>query len=276
MKRLFKFVGSRSAVLSMARGSLKFTPIDELNDPFELTKVIDHAAVRSSLELLRQNGLSEDQFAWLGRQEVVLNLFAPHEKKLNAPRTLAEANHMLSSPLYDDMASMEQRLFSTIESIRNNVGILSLCEGYDSLPMWAYYANQAKGFVVVLEDLDRCFRGDKTGSLNEPKRVDYVERFIGMTFDPSTQDRLFFSKLSDWSHEREWRVVTALNACSFCGGLYSRNVDPLHVTGVICGWRVGADDASSLRDDLMRENPKASFRSTILDGRKVNLDPPLQ
>jgi hypothetical protein len=30
--RLFKFVGSQSAVLNVARGSLKFTPLDELND----------------------------------------------------------------------------------------------------------------------------------------------------------------------------------------------------------------------------------------------------
>jgi len=30
--RLFKFVVSKSAVLNMARGSLKFTPLDELND----------------------------------------------------------------------------------------------------------------------------------------------------------------------------------------------------------------------------------------------------
>ena len=78
--------------------------------------------------------------------------------------------------------------------------------------MWAHYADLARGFVVVLDDLERSFNGDKTGSLNIPKPVVYADQFIGMTFDPSTQDRLFFSKLSDWSYEREWRVVTALNA----------------------------------------------------------------
>jgi hypothetical protein len=35
--RLFKFVASKSAILSIASGSLKFTPIDDLNDPSELT-----------------------------------------------------------------------------------------------------------------------------------------------------------------------------------------------------------------------------------------------
>ena len=45
----------------------------------------------------------------------------------------------------------------------------------------------------------RSLKGDETGRLNIPKPVVYTNRFIGMTFDPSTQDRLFFSKLSDWS-----------------------------------------------------------------------------
>jgi len=135
-----------------------------------------------------------------------------------------------------------------------------------------------KGFVVIFENLERSFNGDETGSLNVPKSVVYTERFIGMTFDPSTQDRLFFSKLSDWSYEREWRVVTALKACrrSSDGKLYLRDVDPLHLTGVICGWRVGADDLSSLRDDLKRVNPNARLMSAILDGGRVILSPPLQ
>lgn len=275
--RLFKFVASRSAVLNMARGALKFTPIDELNDPSELTPVMDRAAVRSSLELLRENGLTEDQFVWLRRQEAVLDRLAPAEMVLRAPRTIAEANRILSLAVYEDLDYMENKLFSTIKSIRAQVGILSLSERYDSLPMWAHYADLARGFVVVLENIDRSFAGDTTGSLNAPKRVDYAERFIGMTYDPSTQDRLFFSKLLDWSYEREWRVVTALQDCSrsLDGKLYLRDVDPLHVTGVICGWRVNADDIQSLRNDLPRTNHNLRLVSAILDGGTVNLSPPL-
>jgi hypothetical protein len=88
--RLFKFVGSRNAVLNMAKGSLKFTPIDELNDPSELTPVMDRPAVRASLEALRKNGMTQDQFDWLKRQEAVLDLLSPEEKVLIAPRTLKQ------------------------------------------------------------------------------------------------------------------------------------------------------------------------------------------
>jgi len=101
--RLFKFVASTTAVLSMAKGALKFTPIEDLNDPSELTPIMTRAAVRASLDSLRQNGLTQDQFKWLQRQEAVLDLLSPEEKILTAPSTLSEANRMLSIGAYDNL-----------------------------------------------------------------------------------------------------------------------------------------------------------------------------
>jgi hypothetical protein len=276
--RLFKFVGSANAVLNMAHGALKFAPIEELNDPSELTPVMDRPALRSSLKLLRKHGMTQDQFDWLQRQGAILDLLSPEEKVLNAPRTLSEANRMLSISAYDNLDYMEKKLFATIKNIRARVGILSLSLRYDSLPMWAHYADLAKGFVVVLENLENSFKGDETGSLNLPKAVVYSDQFMGMTFDPSTQDRLFFSKLSDWSYEREWRIVTALSACrqSPDGKLYLRDADPVHLTGVICGWRASSDNILSLRNELKRSNPKVKLISASLDSGRVSLSPPLQ
>jgi hypothetical protein len=125
----------------------------------------------------------------------------------------------------------------------------------------------------------QSFKADDTGSLNIPKSVAYAEQFTGMTFDPSTQDRLFFSKLSDWSYEREWRVLTALSACrrSSDGKLYLRDVDRFHPKGVICGWRASADDISLLGEELKRLNPDAKLISASFDGGgRVNLNPSLK
>jgi hypothetical protein len=274
--RLFKYVSSMSAILNMARGLLKFTPIPDLNDPSELTPVMDRDAVRASLTRLRQQGLSEDQFLWLHRQGKTLDLLAPEEKVLNAPSSREQANRMLSIAAYDDLGYMERKLFATIGSIRSKVGVLSLSARHDSLPMWAHYANLAKGYVAVFEGLEKSFPGDDTGSLNVPKPVEYTERFLGMTFDPSTQDRIFFSKLSDWSYEREWRVVTALSDCEQTEGpLYLRAIDPRHLTGVICGWRVEADERAALEQRLAHLDARCRIMSACLDSGAVNLVPPM-
>lgn len=142
--RLFKFVNSAHAVLNIARGSLKFTPLNELNDPTELTPVMNRLAVRHSLKLLREKGFSKEQYHWLRYQDALLELLAPHHKVLRVPKTLTEANRILSISTYDNLDYMERKLFATIESIRMRIGILSLSQRYDSLPMWAHYADQAQ------------------------------------------------------------------------------------------------------------------------------------
>jgi hypothetical protein len=272
--QLHKFVASRSAVLNMAKGCLKFTPIAQLNDPTEMIPIMDRSKVRDSLARLRQNGLTQDQFEWLIRQEATLDLLAPQEKVLRAPRSLAEANKILRLPAYDNLDYMQQKLFATITTIRAKVGILSLTERYDSFPMWAHYADQAKGFVVRLENLKDVFPGDSTGSLNVPKPVSYTEVFSGMTFDPATQDQLFFSKLGDWSYEREWRVVMPLFQCRHVASadLYLHDIPCKHVTMVICGWRVSPDDMASLRDDLAGIRSPAVVIRARLEGARVVLD----
>jgi len=275
--RLFKFVSSRDAILSMAQGLLKFTPIDDLNDPSELTPIMDRAAVRSSLQTLRRNGHTDEQLIWLRHQDAIFDLLAPEEKVIGAPKSRKEADRILRSSIFDDLDYMERKLFSTIKLIRSRVGIMSLSERFDSLPMWAHYAKLAHGFVAVLDNLEDSFAGDATGSLNVTKRVTYVQRYIGMTFDPCTQDRIFFSKLSDWSYEREWRVVTALSACKKASNsnLFLRTLKRSPLRGVICGWRIREDEISALTNDLHSVDRRIQIILAHLDGGVVSLSPTL-
>ncbi len=267
---LYKYVRDREAVLNIARGSLKFTPISDLNDPTELTPVMDRQAVRASLESLRETGYSSYQFTWLRRQGALLRTLAPQQMAIDVPRTAAEASRMLRHPVYNDLDRMETMLFAAAQDIRDRVGVLSLSERYDSLPMWAHYASQARGYVVIFDGLEQEFTGDNTGTLNTPRKVKYTRTFGGMTFDPATQNRLFFSKLIDWSYEREWRIVRALNQCrkSFDNALFLYDCCPGLVSGIICGWQARPEDLSNLRTELRKVNPAATlFSSVLIDGQ---------
>ncbi|MGF6254133.1 DUF2971 domain-containing protein [Ensifer sp. LBL] len=257
MSVLYKFVGSQAAARAIASGSLKFAKIDELNDPSELVPHMNREAVRASLVRVRGTGYTPEQFEWLGCQEAVLRLLSPETLLLSRPRTIEQANRTLASPIYDDLDFMETQLLKTISLIRSRVGVLSLTERFDSLPMWAHYGALAKGYVVQFERLDREFPKNQTGSLNSLKPVAYVDDLLGMTHDPSTQDNLFFCKFRDWSYEREWRIVSALSSCtqSADGKMHLRSINPSTVTGVICGWSVAREEVSSLAADLSSINP---------------------
>jgi hypothetical protein len=60
--RTYKFLVKEEAVLNLARGVTKFTPIGELNDPTEMTPIMSKDAVRESLQRIRRDGYSEEQF----------------------------------------------------------------------------------------------------------------------------------------------------------------------------------------------------------------------
>jgi Protein of unknown function (DUF2971) len=272
--RLFKYVAAPEAVAAMLGGSLKFTPVGELNDPMEVFPFFDEAEVRESLDALRQNGCSEEQFEWLVRQQNLLGLLAPEMIFMPLPKDRELVGRIYGLAAYEHLPLMKQMLVATIGAIRSKVGILSLSERSDCVPMWAHYARDAAGFAIALDGLERRYPGDETGSLNVAKPVLYSERFLGMTFDPPSQDRLFFAKIDDWRYEKEWRVVRALKQCRQVdrpgSPLFLDDVPLDHVAAVICGWKVPDevyDDVSRLAAEV---NPAVTVaRTKIVEGRIV-------
>lgn len=263
MSVLYKFVRSVSAVEGMLRGDLRFSTVSELNDPCELLDEIDEELVVQSLKHMRRVGYSDSEFFWLQRQAALLAALAPESQAIPLPLSPAEAHRQVRSSFYDDVERMARLQRQAVLNIRGSSGILSLTSRYDSLPMWAHYADNARGFVVIFKDLERAFPGDETGVLNQVKSVSYSDEFRGMTFVPSTQNDLFFWKHADWSYEAETRVVSALNMCrlSEVGStqMHLRAIDCECIRGVILGWNV--DDAV-----------KADITRTILTaGRPVDL-----
>lgn len=268
---LFKYVRIEAGSMkSIVNGWLRFTPIAELNDPAELLPVFNEGAILASLAELRQIGHTDEQLRWLHCQEAVLDRLAPGTRILCAPQTKAEADRIIHSSYYSDLAFLREKHAVAVHMITDRVGILSLTGRYDSLPMWAHYANNARGAVIEYEGLDTVFLGDETGSLNAVKPVRYSANPIGMTFDPSTQDDLFFSKFDDWSYECEVRVVKALGECNStqATGLFLHKIPNAHINRIILGWKCPERDEIAVREIVERENPSVQVvRASISNGR---------
>ena len=269
---LYKFVSSPTSVEKIAAGSLKFATIPELNDPNEMLAELNGNGAATSLNELRRTGFSDIQFQWLEHQAAALQRLAPDMQAIALPRNREEATKQLRSPFYDNLSVMEQLHRRTVEIMQTRVGVLSLTSTFESLPMWAHYSNNASGFVVEFRELEAVFCGDGTGSLNALKPVEYYSEYKGMTFDPTTQDNLFFSKHLSWSYEQEWRVVVPLDECSQpIPGLHLRQVPASHVTGVILGWRCSEADKTAIIKAVAQVNPSMSIKQASVPHGKLLL-----
>lgn len=257
---LFKFVRSISAVENILQGHLRFSTVEELNDPTELADEINEQLVLESLARFRNRGYSDTEYEWLCKQGALLQSLSPQSQAIPVPQSAREAHRQITSSFYDDTSRIARLQRSAVRNIKAKAGILSLTSNWSNLPMWAHYAGNADGFVVIFDKLDDYFRGDQTGVLDQVEPVTYSEEFEGMTFRPSTQKNLFFWKYSDWSYEKEFRVVSALERCEKKAvgttTMWLREIDPMFVTGVIVGWNVGKDvrkQLAAIQSNLNRD-----------------------
>ena len=241
----FKFVGNLESVAYLLKGLVRFTPPHELNDPSELQPLFDSIQVRESLANLRTKGYSEADLASLQEQGALLMKLDPRSMAVKPPTTLGEANKLVQAPFYDQTEHLEELLTSTVQSMSGKVGVFCLTRTTDSLPMWAHYAGIARGAIVQFDGLAEEFPGDETGILHQLRDVEYFPRRPSVTFQPASHQHLFFSKLADWSYERESRVVMALSDCEQGQNnsgekLYLYQLKQARASRVILGWNLEA------------------------------------
>jgi hypothetical protein len=251
MPPLYKFISDPEVVRFLLEGTAKFTPIPELNDPSELLPNLVPGEVQRSLSHLREHGYSDDDMVYLRKEENLLRRLAPAYKAIDAPVTKELATALIRSPFYDSSPLLHQLLNGAAREMSSNVGLFCLTKRYDSLPMWAHYAANARGLVVEFQDLEDVFPGDDTGVLYEPIEVRYERERVGVTFDPRSHESIFFSKFQDWSYETEVRVVLPLADCRQVSVgdklLYLFDIPPTCITRVILGWNVAPAVAETVR-----------------------------
>ncbi|MDX2101966.1 MAG: DUF2971 domain-containing protein [Alphaproteobacteria bacterium] len=276
MSPLFKFIGNPDDVRFLLNGCLKFTPIPQLNDPSELVPYVVHDAVAESRERLRREGYNDTDMIYLRRQGNLMNLLAPHRMAIPVPPTKERATEQIRNPLYDNTSWLERLLDATAREMADKVGLLCLTKRFDSLPMWAHYANNANGLTVEFQNLDVVFQGDNTGILREARAVRYQRERTGVTFEPDSFESLFFAKFEDWSYEEEFRVVLPLAECrteqiSGDRRLHTYDVPKSCVTRVILGWQMKDEAAQHVRNLALKLNPRVKVVQAHISRGRVEV-----
>jgi hypothetical protein len=270
---LYKFVSQPSACVNSARGFLKFTPIPELNDPSEMFASINSVEVKESLVRIRKTGYSDEDILALKKQEALMSKLAPEMMAIRVPTSRQEIDQLIKIGLYERIDLLARRLDETVKLMLQRTGILCLTRRYDSFPMWAHYANKAKGFVLEYSTLEECFPGDDTDVLDTLRNVTYGEIRPSVTFDPESHIPLFFSKLSDWSYEQEVRAVRSLSTCitqeTNSGSIHLAEIDKNFLTRILVGWNVPRDVEQMLIRDISEINSAVVVTRVRLENGRV-------
>ncbi len=254
---LHKYVGAGThAVENMAAGRLKFTAIDQLNDPAELVASLRPSAIRESLEELRRGHVTDADVTALQAQMALLVRLAPSEIRASAPLSIDEIVELANAEIFEDDRFLD-RPRRLAEIFRSRTAILSLTDNPDDLRMWASYGAAGDGWLVTIKDLHSAFMSVKVPGLYSPLRANYDPNDPGVTFRPASFLSFFTKKHPEWAGEREWRVVCPLDDCDLSEPTVPLiDIDPSYVYAITAGWAVPDETFKSARERLVAVNPK--------------------
>lgn len=193
----FKFVPfERKDILE--NGKIRFTPIGDFNDPFELEPVITPISREYIKYFL---GLTEEE-----QQEIE---FSEEDIRYSSEREWQVDEY---EKLYKDKIKKYGVL-----SLSSNTDInqfLTVCVPEKKDPrtnvlMWSHYTNSHKGFIIE-------FDGDFISGI-EVEKVEYSNNRDFLTFEDIDNDdfyKVFYKKSNEWEYEQEYRAVLPLSGAS--------------------------------------------------------------
>lgn len=137
------------------------------------------------------------------------------------------------------------------------LGILSLSETPSSPVMWAHYADNHSGFLIVFDEQHPwfCAKMGYEDEFRHLRKVSYVDRSeLRYLADLQGQD-IFYSKLADWKYEREWRIIRPLqDSSAVLGDVYLFDLPADSIKGIVTGLHANSESTAELKTILDR-NP---------------------
>jgi Protein of unknown function (DUF2971) len=181
--RLFKYMSATRLMAMLKQPSIRFTQPSALNDPYECHLTLDRKALLAHYRESRRS----------------------HEPSLGADRldkSVAMAEDQL---VIDALLHYRER--------RNGLGVVSLSENPLQLLMWAHYADEHRGAVVELDMTHPALmpRSDGGATYSDIRKVEYTQLKVSGLPWPNTIVNVLSTKSTDWSYEREWRLIRTLN-----------------------------------------------------------------
>ncbi len=218
----FKYTTRSTAEIVLKTSALRWSTPALLNDPYDIQFDM-HLEVDAAK--LRRLALDKSYDAWYGAgpyvpapgniQGELVAAYRDKFPKLTREQYDSEFGQSIVDGLQNALEKLPERHIA-IRKLAARAKILCQSEVGNSLPMWAYYAEQHKGVVLRFKprvDLDSIWLVAKpvVYSHTMPRLFDeeFLSDLSAGTRNIDTKqllDRTVYTKSIEWAHEREWRL----------------------------------------------------------------------
>ena len=261
---LYKFLGPEPDIV-IGNRRLRFTRPSGLNDPFELKPYVESIA---SEEEIAEKFFS--QFNIGAAFDKAYGNLSPAQKRI-MPKVafLKFAKDQIAKNKFDLEASIQKQLDTFFEMLPamsahirselhkkfEQIGILSLTTDPVSMHMWTHYAKAHTGFAVEFDETNKFFN-QRVGDKDEFRHLRKVEYFDKLptyaSFSEMDGHKIFCTKGSDYTLEKEWRMLLPLCEPSPTSSILDELVEFPEdaITAVIFGLKADDDFIESVSQHL--------------------------
>jgi len=257
---------------------IRFTPINEFNDPFEfsLNMTIEK---KSMVDFLMKKYLKSIKKAVFTYNPNLIHF----EHQINWREKVFE---IYKNDTFYTFVNWKKIFINIRDDISQKIAILSLSETRDNLLMWGHYTNNHTGIVIGF-DTDNFISNPL---VDLPKKVNYKDEKVNIHLTHIENISLnknirkdtnlaILTKSTHWKYEKEWRCLIdlkSINSLSEIKGLVT--INPKAIKEIILGVNVDVK-LQNLVLNLKKNHPeykniniyKASMNLTkyLLDIEKV-------
>jgi hypothetical protein len=244
--KIFRYYKANRGLSVLRDLELRASLATELNDPFELSPNIDPAQFdRRRIEIvLRQDSYIDSAYSKEGRQQGFTN---KKDFKRWYLKDISRRSAALLPKTHRNVESVKRDFAASFNKYWRLV-CASLI--HDSILMWSHYADNHTGLVLAFDTTQVPFSQIPTDCRltvkYSNKRADYAFSHKERQFRRN-MFAVAASKASDWSYEKEIRIIFADS--SLRDGRFLQ-LTPESIAAVYCGCRVSSADETAVRHAL--------------------------
>lgn len=235
---LYKYLSSDRASNVLEEGTVRFTPLLNTNDTFEVRSTFDFLAGPKFLSLLSEQMENTLSDTWIHQRteealkesglefiptEIAIKIIEQQHGKSFSEMMRENMRQAIDTVLVPQLNDKDN-IAKMVEELGRKLLCFSMSDRMDSPVMWAHYAESNAGFVVAFDTESEWFRQRKNGEKTRLQKVTYLEGKVNELLD--NPRAAIISKTTDWSYEREWRLYTQKEQADFTVGT---SADPIHL-----------------------------------------------
>ena len=235
----YKFVPfDRKDILE--NGLIRFAPIGNFNDPFELEPTItplsrnylNHIKKMSDKEVQKIK-LTEDDIDYsISRMDEIDTYRKKYKEEVEKYGVLSLSSNMRINPLLS--VSMPEK-----NDPRTNILI------------WSHYSNNHKGFVIE-------FRADFIEEISI-EEVEYSNEREVLTFEDieiNNFNKVFFKKSIEWKYEQEYRAILPLEKCTKIvqGDIHLFEIKKSRINSICFGCAMSEDEKTVIKNIIEQDS----------------------